>query len=576
MSSIDTNIDHYTTIDLLQLLNLDNDEVSEDDIIDATDRLITKYQKINPAISEFFNDVQERLIDELEKIPVTSETETYDGINNNNNNNNRRAQPPALETDDNGFRVGVTPDIMGLRTDPDAGLARSDQQLAWERKQYLDDPAAAQKYTSRENKVQISRDENEHYQMKRERLGVVNAYNVPISQGTTNPTLRNTISRIINVDSQFRQAIFPYSNDPTSATSSSSFTIMLTEPLVNVTSIKLYSINIPYTWYPLDESTGNNVMYVDLGTGIDGKQTITIASGIYKPLTLIAAIKAQIVANLYLNNKIDISYNETTGKCTIYNHTLNVIRVTFYDAASDEPPGGCKKTAKLNNNLGWVLGFRSNNVSGVESTNSFTLYGMVYDVPALTLLTASNTGQEEPGTLTSEAIVDPYGPKYFILTIDDFNNNRVISGMVNVGSVDTQLSVPSYYNEDIPYICQPNIKATLSVPTYVPSVPRRLTQAQLYSINQIMASRRNNTKDRELGPTTSDVFAVIPLRTQTLSIGQAFTDYGPTLMLNERTYFGPVVINKLRVTLKDDKGYVVNLHGNDWSFTLVTQELYEY
>ena len=45
MSSIDTNIDHYTTIDLLQLLNLDNDEVSEDDIIDATDRLITKYQK---------------------------------------------------------------------------------------------------------------------------------------------------------------------------------------------------------------------------------------------------------------------------------------------------------------------------------------------------------------------------------------------------------------------------------------------------------------------------------------------------------------------------------------------------
>jgi hypothetical protein len=30
------------------------------------------------------------------------------------------------------------------------------------------------------------------------------------------------------------------------------------------------------------------------------------------------------------------------------------------------------------------------------------------------------------------------------------------------------------------------------------------------------------------------------------------------------------------VTLRDDKGLIVNLHGNDWSFSLVTEELYEF
>jgi hypothetical protein len=82
-----------------------------------------------------------------------------------------------------------------------------------------------------------------------------------------------------------------------------------------------------------------------------------------------------------------------------------------------------------------------------------------------------------------------------------------------------------------------------------------------------------------MGPKTSDVFAVIPLRTAAatgLTMGQHYIDSGPSLLTNQRAYFGPVVINKLRVTLRDDKGYIVNLHGNDWSFSLVTEELYEF
>lgn len=570
MSQIDTNINHYNLLELLQLVGLENkDNITEDDIVDHTTTLAEKYRRLDVTLSDFFIKVKKRLLQQLEDDNEEEEEETTADDSGEN---------------PNGFNVDNARDVMGLKADPDAGLTRNAQQLDWERNQYLDDPTAKMQYTDRKNKVQIMRDENEHYQMKQQRVGVVNAHNLPVVQGTMNPTLRTTIARTVNVDSQFRQTLFPYSNDPTSPSSSTSFTLVLSDPLVNVLSLKLYSINIPYTWYSVDEDVGNNVMYVDLKTGVDGVQTITVPSGNYTPQQLVAAIQTKIAANMYLAGNIDLSYNTLNGKATFYNYTSNMIAFTFYDAAltySDKPAGSCKQSTKINNSLGWILGFRSNNIQGESTQNTFSLYGMVYEVPALIQATSSlnGTGTAIPGSITAEAVVDTTGTKYFLLVIDDFTHNRSNSGMVSIGTVNTTLSVPSYYNEDIPSMCPPSITGTQTSATsrmFVPSIPRRLTQAQLYSLNQIMTNRSSTTKDRELGPTTSDVFAVIPVRNKPSTMGQPYIDFGPTLNVHERKYFGPVVINKLRVTLKDDKGYIVNLHGGDWSFVLLTEELYEY
>ena len=54
------------------------------------------------------------------------------------------------------------------------------------------------------------------------------------------------------------------------------------------------------------------------------------------------------------------------------------------------------------------------------------------------------------------------------------------------------------------------------------------------------------------------------------------TLYGPDLQANERVYFGPVDIERVRVRLIDDKGNTVNLNGVDWSFTLSIEQLYQY
>jgi hypothetical protein len=129
---------------------------------------------------------------------------------------------------------------MGLRRDLKRGLVSGSQQLKWEKNQYLDDGedgGGNGAYVNRSNKVKIFRDENGHYQMKQKKIGIANSYVIPVAQGTTNPILRNTLTRIINIDSQFRQSAFPYTSDPTSPTSATSFTVVLTEPLTNVTSL---------------------------------------------------------------------------------------------------------------------------------------------------------------------------------------------------------------------------------------------------------------------------------------------------------------------------------------------------
>ena len=41
--------------------------------------------------------------------------------------------------------------------------------------------------------------------MKKNTLGVSNTFDVPVAQGVLNPNLKNITSRIINLDSQYRE-----------------------------------------------------------------------------------------------------------------------------------------------------------------------------------------------------------------------------------------------------------------------------------------------------------------------------------------------------------------------------------
>jgi len=60
------------------------------------------------------------------------------------------------------------------------------------------------------------------------------------------------------------------------------------------------------------------------------------------------------------------------------------------------------------------------------------------------------------------------------------------------------------------------------------------------------------------------------------SSGDMLVDLGSSMAYNRRTYFGPVNIERLKVTLQDDKGNLLNINGADWSMSIIVEQLYQY
>jgi hypothetical protein len=111
----------------------------------------------------------------------------------------------------------------------------------------------------------------------------------------------------------------------------------------------------------------------------------------------------------------------------------------------------------------------------------------------------------------------------------------------------------------------------------LPSAPRTLTNAQIYTINEIKKNRINNINYLSKAPTTADVFAILPVKTSVgIATGSLLVEFSGSLQDNNRVYFGPVDIDRMSVKLLDDKGNILNLNGNDWCVTLICECLYQY
>jgi hypothetical protein len=220
----------------------------------------------------------------------------------------------------------------------------------------------------------------------------------------------------------------------------------------------------------------------------------------------------------------------------------------------------------------------------------------------------------DPSGNAASSILDLNGTKYLIIALDDFNQNHVNNGLVSITQLSNTLKLPSYYLPDMPYTCitpaqqgnnlQELIDGVVSQSVFddqtvnaqnglliagkysntysstqvvLPSAPRTLTSAQIYTINEINKNNNNLTNYLSKAPTSSDILAVVPVKTSTgLPTGTLLVEFSGSLQDNSRVYFGPVNIDRMAVKLLDDKGNVLNLNGNDWCFTLVCECLYQY
>jgi hypothetical protein len=583
MSTIDYNTDNYTITELLAILELDDPDT--DQIIETTNKYINRFSpsgENQPAIMIFFQDIQTKLLQYMDELETTGKDAEY------------------------------TPD--------------SEQTENWIKNQVLpqnDNPVQKDKNTDRVQKIDVY--DNTHVPMNREQLGVSNTFDVPVAQDTLNPNLENITSRFINLDSQFRQA------SGGSESMSTDYTLDLSDPLTNVLSLRLYSIQIPYTWYTIDYMYGNTCFWLTNpdSTGEINTFKIFIEPGNYSNASFCTAINnAFTTAANFKKPFSDVdwptafthtapvpdiaTFNPNNGKITLrlegwidpasnpvktidqYNSDFNSntdAYFTFFDINGtkncyESGTYACSASGQLiNSTLGWVMGFR---------------------LPIQPVFTSGNT---------PVSVLNLIGTKYFILVLDDYNQNHINNGLITITELSKTLPLPSYYNSSQPYACIPsvplisnintvgnltNINGELatalginpnnffnsiqdkldtgygSIQQILPSAPRTLTQAQIYTINEIIKNRSKTTSFMAKAPTNSDTFALIPIKYGGMTTGQLYVETSGQFQDNKRIYFGPVNIDRLRIRLLDDRGNVIDLHGSDWSVTLISDNLYQY
>jgi hypothetical protein len=104
-----------------------------------------------------------------------------------------------------------------------------------------------------------------------------------------------------------------------------------------------------------------------------------------------------------------------------------------------------------------------------------------------------------------------------------------------------------------------------------------LTKAQQYSINAVKESSTINNNvsgftNQLSGPTSGSAFAIIPLIGITTLRPEPYIKFGTDLAIFKRSYASPTILERFTVRLTDDKGNLVNLNDNDWSFSLIVEE----
>lgn len=164
------------------------------------------------------------------------------------------------------------------------------------------------------NQEEVSQSDNEDSSNvindENEDKDVILTKEVKSSKGTINPLIQQTIRRVISIDSQYREDKSKIATD---------FTFNLSEPLKDVVSLSMYSVQIPYTWYTVNSNFGSNFFFFKGDApGINNGNfdyKIEITPGNYTADNLVIAINSAFQAATLATNDIsfgntNISYNE--------------------------------------------------------------------------------------------------------------------------------------------------------------------------------------------------------------------------------------------------------------------------
>ena len=346
----------------------------------------------------------------------------------------------------------------------------------------------------------------------------IRAYTTKFPKSIMNPVYKETVTQLVSIDSIFRERTDEL-NNINFYQSSSNFQYKFANPVKNVVSMKITSVEVPVVWYLFNE--GNNTFTIETKNNPDGItpdtiHTIVIPVGSYSNSILIQAIN-----NIFTNIGNGLEYiifgiDDNTGKSFFrakksgYDDPTTIglndpylsnpnpvnpfmFNIYFY---KDFTKLCEKKTLKEYDSIGWLLGFRSVSYSVKKDDQIFDYhsYGTAYILY---------------NYLISEGAYGTSAPNYFFVDIDDFNNNYKSSGIIA---------------DNHNHVLSNTILGRISIPN---------------PANTILFS---NASD--------NVFKM-------------------------REYFGPITITRLELKLLDRFGNLINLQNNDWSVTLEFTILYQ-
>ncbi len=369
--------------------------------------------------------------------------------------------------------------------------------------------------------------------------------------GVLNPIKYRTIKRAVNIDSKFRPNYY--------TTSSSDQHLTLPYRFENVINMRLASIEIPLTFYSISQAQGNNAFRVDWDlSGQDGAgtqyidhiwpvrafknsvlvkipdgnyQTYLSAPGLTTGVTIIesainAALNAsQIIPPVPGNPRYTLPGTESISDMISIQDDPNFNLKYTVDSTSGrsvfalDPSGATDLSSNIvNNALAYQITFgvtESGDNVETEPLPFFLGWQLGYRI----IKYYAGPGSFDPpniilpAALVSEGICYPKGPSYIFVAIDDYNNN-----------------VNNYY-----------------VSAYSDSINNRNILAR---INLSSIVQKNGAY-------------------------QTGEDDGFSTQVNRsRQYFGPVNIEKMRITLYDEYGRQVILNNMDWSCALMFECMY--
>ena len=330
--------------------------------------------------------------------------------------------------------------------------------------------------------------------------------------------------------------------------------------LDSVVTLELTNVCIPFTFYNIDSNYGNNYFYIQKNGDDTTLEKIEIESGNYTNSTIITKINDSINSSPnYSSTDIIMTLDELTNKVTITNNSGDVYNFIFYDYLdSDENFSNTYENSmtpdmqsKINNNLGWLLGFRK-----IDHSNNSLEYTL-------------NAGL----TLNAESLCYLPYTKYFVIVIDDMNRNQTNKGLVQISNDKPFIKQTKYFTDMDNSL---NCLNDTNYQTYFDNEGRKLTKNQIYSALQInnyrsTFSTKNSKMDANL---INNVFAIVPFENKSLIWGSSMFTSDKNKF--KRKYSGPVNISKMNVKLLDDKGNVLNLNGAEWSLSMVSTHLYQH